>query len=496
MDYIFIGGQNEFMVRLLALGESQGFSVQVISEFELKLHKASDFALLVCNTTNYHLRTFSVPQKQPFALSIQLVDSSDNKLFLHNVNELLRRICLAYSDAEVSAVLGDMPLLNIYAQRYVGVLSGFSLIWRDHFLEENISLLHAFEILGIQPCDILALDKGDSTLHRSEITETFIYAGYQVHVMDNGDLMDKERAMEYQNLLNAFLNKRRKKSCLVLDDGAIVTKLLDSINIDKILCALELTEMGLRRINQMPTLAFPVYNLAKTELKKCFTYKEIANSVYLRIESLLGASKLIGRSIAIIGYGDLGCILAKIFRAHGANVIICDNDYIKLLIAAENGFKTYPELLELVSRESPFMLVGATGNVSIDRAAIEKLQDNSFVTAAATADLHAFLELDRDNEIECYNIKRYGTQYVIKGKTVTLLGNGRSINLFESEAIPNQSNDLFKAATLLVSINCISDSSDNIIELDKVNRWLRSEGIYEEYYNLYIAQMSESRGGL
>ena len=39
--------------------------------------------------------------------------------------------------------------------------------------------------MGVKPEDVLAIDKGDSTKHRQEITATFKKLGYQVDVLDN-----------------------------------------------------------------------------------------------------------------------------------------------------------------------------------------------------------------------------------------------------------------------------------------------------------------------
>ena len=76
----------------------------------------------------------------------------------------------------------------------------------------------------------------------------------------------------------------------------------------------------------------------------------------------------------------------------------------------------------------------------------------------------------------------------INGKYLTVLGNGRSVNLFDSEAIPNKSNDIFKASQLVVTDKIINSKYDldNQVELDIVDKWIDESGILEQYYNLYF----------
>lgn len=66
--------------------------------------------------------------------------------------------------------------------------------------------------------------------------------------------------------------------------------------------------------------------------------------------------------------------------------------------------------------------------------------------------------------------------------------NGRSVNLFDSEAIPNRSNDIFKASQLVVTDKIINGKDDlrNQVELDIVDKWIDESNILEEYYNLYF----------
>ena len=89
-----------------------------------------------------------------------------------------------------------------------------------------------------------------------------------------------------------FINQRKDLKVIVLDDGAIVTKIIDQKYFDNVLGVVELTEMGLRRIRPNEgELLYPVLNVAKTKLKRHITYTEISNTIFTRILELLKAEK-------------------------------------------------------------------------------------------------------------------------------------------------------------------------------------------------------------
>ena len=234
-------------------------------------------------------------------------------------------------------------------------------------------------------------------------------------------------------------------------------------------------------------LSYPVLNVAKSKLKRFITYKEIANTIFTRSIELLAGEKLVGRTVIQLGYGDLGEVLADRYSQYGARVIVIEPDVMKCIEAAEKGFTTFRTLEEAVKYDKPFLIVGASGYNSISKEVIEQLEDGTFITSGATADLNIFKEYEKEG-YKYKAIPKYGTQYEINGKKITVLGNGRSVNLFDSEAIPNRSNDIFKASQLVVTDKIINGKDDlrNQVELDIVDKWIDESNILEEYYNLYF----------
>ena len=432
---------------------------------------------------NIGLRSFSIPY---FVKNQTIIKykGNDNEL-INNI----KSICTAYTDEEIKAIVDGMPILKEYSEKRTENLKNIAIIWRDHFLEENVGLLTSFVRMGVKPKDILAIDKGDSTKHRDEITETFKKLGYEVDVLDNTAVANDILLEDGKKLIKQFIDKRKDKKIVILDDGAIVSKILTLHSHDNVEAFIELTVTGLKRIKDLKTeeLSYPVLNIAKSKLKRFITYKEISNTIFTRTIELLGGEKLVGRTLIQLGYGDLGEILAERYRQYGVRVIVIEPDVMKCIDAAEKGFTTYRTLEEAIKYEKPFIIVGASGYNSISKEVVEQLEDGTFVTSGATADLSIFKEYEK-NGCQYMQIPKYGTQYNINGKRITVLGNGRSVNLFDSEAIPNKSNDIFKASQLVVTDKIINSNTNlgNQVELDIVDKWIDESEILELYYDLYF----------
>ena len=162
---------------------------------------------------------------------------------------------------------------------------------------------------------------------------------------------------------------------------------------------------------------------------------------------------------------------------------------MKLIQAAEEGFITYKTLEEAMKYEKPFIMIGASGEQSISKEVVMMLEDECYVTAGATADLSIFKEFEKEG-VKYKFIPKYGTQYEINGKKITVLGNGRSVNLFDSESIPNRAIDIFKAGTLVTANMAIQEEKilNKKLQLDIVNKWIEDSKILELYYDLYLAK--------
>ncbi len=405
----------------------------------------------------------------------------------------LENFLISFSPIEFSEILNSMPIINKFSQILKNSnLIEFALIWRDHFLEENIPLLNSFEKLGVSPNWIFALAKGDKTVKCERIAAYFREQGYYdvetlPNLLDNSDT-SKEIVNNVVEKLKLFINDARyhNKKIMLIDDGGIIANYFkeNQLYFD---CAIEVTIVGIRKLKKLARIDIPIYDFGMSDLKEIITYPEIAESCVKRIRELIPGEKIIGRPVLILGYGTSGKHIAKIFRNIGANVGVVDVDMLTLINAAENGYRTFKSASPGIISMKPFLIVGCSGEVSMQFEDFELLNSGTYVTGIATKDLEAI----RNSHLNYYSSEWLPeTGYIHRinsNKYFIQLGDGQSINLFKSEAIPNRANDIFKSGILIAASELASSykSLKGGIYLDRVNEIIKQSTIYDIYYNLY-----------
>lgn len=401
---------------------------------------------------------------------------------------------ISFSDIEFLETLNSMPIINSFSQKIKNSnLNEFALIWRDHFLEENIPLLNGFEKLGVSPNWIFTLAKGDKTIKCERITAYFREHGYyDVETLPN--LLDdydtsKERINNVVDKLKQFINDARNhgKKIMLIDDGGIIANYFkdDQLYFD---CAIEVTIVGIRKLKKLESIDIPIYDLGMSDLKETITYPEIAESCVKRIRELIPGEKIIGRPILILGYGTSGKHVAKIFRNIGANVGVVDVDILTLINAAEKGYSTFKSASQGIISMKPFLIVGCSGDVSMQFEDFNLLNNGTYVTGIATKDLEAIRNSPLSYSTEWLPETGY-IHHINSNKYFVQLGDGQSINLFKSEAIPNRANDIFKSSILIAASELASSykSLKGGIYLNRVNEIIEQSTLYDIYYNLYFS---------
>ena len=159
----YYGLIDELLVKISSFCKENGYMLSIadrnikINEYEFEIKDGE-----------YEFRTYSVPKVQNRVLLIKTLCSiADSKL-----EEFLRNLSLVYSEIEQDTIWNDMPILQEMAHQYSNNFQNIAIIFRDHFLEDNMALLRTFEKCGVHPNDILVFDKGDKTKRQLELKET------------------------------------------------------------------------------------------------------------------------------------------------------------------------------------------------------------------------------------------------------------------------------------------------------------------------------------
>ncbi|MBT1631562.1 NAD-binding protein [Curtobacterium flaccumfaciens pv. oortii] len=403
---------------------------------------------------------------------------SNNAVLAWQTFAFLEHFDQRFSERERHDVLKSMPLLRWAAKSYPGPSRTWRVIFRDHLVENTLGFISALLQNGTAAEDVLVLDKGDNTLNRGRIAVTLRELGITVRRLDNAavnhtaDPIESETARKTADFVDSFIADAHGngQKVVVVDDGGILAMTDDqgdAVLRERPDAAIELTVSGLKRLARSRlTPGMPIANMARSEVKQRIGYNEIADSCMRRLREALRGEKLIGMRVVAVGYGTLGSRLARSLRALGCRVVVVDTDHLQLIAAAEEGFETTPDVAAAISTH-PKLLISSTGEPIASASELAELPANAYVTAFATADLASITE----NE-------NFGP--------ATLLGDGRSFNLYRFEGIPNSGYDLYRAATFIV-LRQLTERIDagllESIDLEEVNDWIRSSGVYTRYYD-------------
>jgi adenosylhomocysteinase len=231
-----------------------------------------------------------------------------------------------------------------------------------------------------------------------------------------------------------FFGEEKKPLNLILDDGGDLTSMVFNKYpelIQNIKGLSEETTTGVLRLNEMQkngNLLIPAFNVNDSVTKSKFDNK------YGCRESLVDGirratdSMIAGKVAVVAGYGDVGKGSAESLRGAGARVIISEIDPICALQACMDGFEV-KKMIDAVSEAD--IVVTATGNKDIVVANhFIKMKDNTIVCNIGHFDNEIDVSwLNKNFGSSKIEIKPQVDKYVVDGKNIILLAEGRLVNL-------------------------------------------------------------------
>ncbi|MDB4590728.1 adenosylhomocysteinase [Flavobacteriaceae bacterium] len=229
-----------------------------------------------------------------------------------------------------------------------------------------------------------------------------------------------------------FFGEDRKPLNMILDDGGDLTNMvLDRYPelVDGINGLSEETTTGVHRLyDRMKegSLPMPAINVNDSVTKSKFDNKygcrESAVDAIRRATDLM----LAGKRIVVCGYGDVGKGTAASFRGAGSIVTVTEIDPICALQAAMDGFEV--KKLETVIGKAD-VIITTTGNKDIVQGPhFEAMKDKTIVCNIGHFDNEIDVAWLNENHTKV-EIKPQVDKYVVNGKDIILLAEGRLVNL-------------------------------------------------------------------
>jgi adenosylhomocysteinase len=159
---------------------------------------------------------------------------------------------------------------------------------------------------------------------------------------------------------------------------------------------------------------------------------------------------LAGKTVVVAGYGWCGKGLAARAKGMGANVIVTEIDPVKALEAGMDGYYVMP-MTRAAAIGDLFCTV--TGNIDVIREEHFKvMKDGAIVCNSGHFDVEINLvELRTLSDAEPKRVRNNVQEYVVGGKRIYVLAEGRLVNLAAAEGHPASVMDMSFATQALAS---------------------------------------------
>jgi adenosylhomocysteinase len=207
--------------------------------------------------------------------------------------------------------------------------------------------------------------------------------------------------------------------------------------VDRITGSTEETTTGVIRLKAMAKegiLAFPIVAVNDSRTKHMFDNRYGTGQSTL--DGIIRATNLLiaGSTFVVAGYGWCGRGLAMRARGAGAHVIVTEIEPVAALEARMDGFQVMP-MADAAPRGDVFCTL--TGNVHVIREEhFRRMKDGAVVCNSG----HFNVELDLDALGELASshreVRAFVEEYIVDGKRILVLAEGRLINLAAAEGHP------------------------------------------------------------
>jgi adenosylhomocysteinase len=226
----------------------------------------------------------------------------------------------------------------------------------------------------------------------------------------------------------------------------------------------EETTTGIVRLRSMAAagvLQFPVIAVNDSHTKHLFDNRYGTGQSTL--DGILRATNILfaGSTVVVAGYGWCGRGVAQRARGAGALVIVTEVDPLRALEATMDGFRVMP-----MEGAAPIgdLFVTLTGDRDVIREEhFRAMKDGAIVANSGHFDVE--IAVQRLQEIASEgprSLRPLVDEYVVDGRRIVLLGEGRLINLAAAEGHPASVMDMSFANQALAAEYVLSDAGSGL----------------------------------
>ncbi len=340
----------------------------------------------------------------------------------------------------------DMPVLALIRQRFEKQkpLRGIRMGCCMHVTSETANLMRTLVAGGAQP----ALCASNPLSTQDDVAASLV-KDFDVPVYARRG----ETVQTFYDHLNAVVDIGPS---ITMDDGADLVNLLHTKRLKdagNIIASMEETTTGVIRLRAMADkgqLNFPVIAVNDADTKHLFdnrygTGQSTLDGVVRATDTLLA-----GKRVVVAGYGWCGRGVAMRARGAGAIVTVTEIDPLKALEAVMDGFDVRP-MGEAAAFGEVFITV--TGNKHVLREDhFKKMKDGAVICNSGHFDVEIDIPaLRKMSKKVVKDVRRNVDEYVLNGKSVHLLAEGRLVNLSAATGHPASVMDMSFATQALAA---------------------------------------------
>ncbi|MBW1643885.1 MAG: adenosylhomocysteinase [Deltaproteobacteria bacterium] len=248
-----------------------------------------------------------------------------------------------------------------------------------------------------------------------------------------------ETTEDYYRYLNYVIDT---KPHITIDDGC---DLVSEIHVNHpdliqdIICGCEETTTGIIRLKAMEkdnALKYPM--IAVNDNKTKHLLDNFYGTGQSSIDGILRATNILiaGKTFVVCGYGSCGKGVSLRASALGANVVVSEVDNFCALQAAYDGYRVMP-FEEAAEIGDIFCTV--TGNKHVIRLEhMKKMKNGAIMANSGHFDIEINIKSLEETASSKRRVRPFMDEYVLDGKKLFILGEGRLVNLSAAEGHPSE----------------------------------------------------------
>jgi adenosylhomocysteinase len=331
----------------------------------------------------------------------------------------------------------EMPVLRLIRSRFEAEkpLAGIRIAACLHVTTETANLMRTLKAGGAD-----ARLCASNPLSTQDDAAAALVAKYDIPVFA---IKGEDNDTYYRHIHQAIDHKPQ----LTMDDGADTVGVLHQDRTDLvegIIGGTEETTTGVIRLRAMAAdgvLRYPIVAVNDATTKHFFDNRY--GTGQSTVDGILRATNVLlaGKTFVVGGYGWCSRGIATRAEGMGANVIVTEVDPLRALEAVMDGYRVMP-MIEAAKVGDLF--VTSTGDKTvIDRKHFEVMKDGAIVANSGHFNVEINIPALEELAVSVHEPRPYVQQYTLPdGRRISLLGEGRLINLAAAEGHPSAVMDM------------------------------------------------------